>query len=209
MTGSVVIVRTGAANLASVRAAFVRLGRSVAISSDPDLVAAAEHVVLPGVGAFGPAAAVLHASGLADALTQRVQADKPLLGICLGLQLLCANSEESPGARGLGIIPLGVSRFAELPSFKIPHFGWNMVTPEDGNSWCRSGYAYFAHSYRLTALPVEWSAAWCDYGGPFIAAAVRGSTLACQCHPELSGSWGSALLDRWLQGSEVGEVCSC
>jgi imidazole glycerol phosphate synthase glutamine amidotransferase subunit len=209
MTRDVVIVRTGSANLASVRAAFTRLKCPVTVSSDPHAVASAALVVLPGVGAFGPAAQELSATGLADAIKQRVATDKPLLGICLGLQLLCETSDESPDARGLGVLPLHVARFAESPSLKIPHFGWNMVAPDASARWCTPGYAYFAHSYHLPAAPAGWQVAWCDYGGPFVAAAARGRTLACQFHPELSGPWGSSLLNAWVIGAGVQEALAC
>ena len=111
------------------------------------------------------------------------------------MQLLCAAIEESPDTAGLGIVPETVTRFSgDLP---VPQLGWNMVEP-NGSTSLAPGWAYFANSYKVPRLPDSWSGATTDYGGTFVSAMERGAVLACQFHPELSGTWGSNLLRRWL-----------
>ena len=192
----VVIVRTGTANLASVRAGLGRAGAATVISDDPERVAAAERVVLPGVGAFAAAMGVLREDRMVPALVERIAGNRPTLAICLGLQLLGTGSEESPGVAGLGIAPLVAERFPE--GVRVPQLGWNRVIPSSGARLLEGGWAYFANSYRWTATPQGWEGAFSDHGGPFVAAVERGRVLACQFHPELSGSWGQRLLRRWL-----------
>lgn len=198
---SIVIARTGTANLASVRAALRRVGVEAPVTSDATEVARARAVILPGVGAFGAAMKEMNASGVAGAIRQHIDSGRPLLAICLGLQLLADASEESPGATGLGAVPGRVTRFPE--PLRVPHFGWNRVEPDGACELIEPGFAYFANSYRLTSAPPGWSAAWTQYGGPFIASVERGNVLACQFHPELSGPWGQALIARWLRRAGV------
>jgi len=195
-----VVVDTGVANLASIVNAFARLGVRTTVTRDRDTVRQAGRLILPGVGAFGTAAAALRAEGggLDAAVRDAVAGGKPLLAVCLGLQLLCDGSEESPGAPGLGIVP-GICR--RLPAgTRIPHLGWNRVTAARSAEarFLATGDAAFANSYALREAPPGWAAAWTFHGVPFIAALERGSTLACQFHPELSGAYGEALLARWL-----------
>ncbi|HVL68072.1 MAG TPA: imidazole glycerol phosphate synthase subunit HisF [Vicinamibacterales bacterium] len=196
----VVIVDSGRANLASVRAAFDRLGVRTVVSADPGTVRQSRRAVLPGVGAFGPAMSVLRDRGLDEAVRDALAAGTPLLAICLGLQLLCDGSEEAPGIAGLGLIP-GVCR--RLPAgVRVPHLGWNGVVPD---SSCRSVApmdAAFANSYALREAPDGWAGAWTTHGTPFVAALERGALLACQFHPELSGAAGLELLQRWLWRSD-------
>ncbi|MEQ1569891.1 MAG: imidazole glycerol phosphate synthase subunit HisH [Myxococcota bacterium] len=191
------MVATGVANRASVRAALVRAGaRSVEDTLDPEVVRAAPQVVLPGVGAFGAGMSALRAAGVVDALRERIAAGRPTLAVCLGLQLLAAGSDESPGVAGLGVFDQHVRR---LPSpVRVPHLGWNGVQIAGGR-WICPGVATFAHSFALTEAPPGWTAAWADHGGRFVAAVERGSVLGCQFHPELSGEWGARLLERWVQ----------
>jgi imidazole glycerol phosphate synthase glutamine amidotransferase subunit len=193
--GTVVVVPTGTANLASVRAAFERLGRRVEFSSGPDVVAAADHVLLPGVGAFGAAMATLAQSGAETALKRRIEADLPTMAICVGHQLLFEASEESPGVRGLAVVPAQVGRFPE--GVRRPQFGWNEITPAGGARFLRHGFAYFANGYRATEAP-GWTVAAAEHGGRFVAAMERGRVVGCQFHPELSGDYGRALLEAWL-----------
>lgn len=195
MPREVLLVPTGVANLASVQAAFRRLGAEARIEQDADRVHRAERVVLPGVGAFGPAMERLRAHGLDQALVARIASDRPTLAVCVGHQLLFATSDESPGARGLGIIDAHVGRFPD--GVRVPQFGWNEVEAE-GCRLVRSGYAYFANSFRATDAP-GFAVATAEHGGRFVAAMERGSTLTCQFHPELSGSYGHALLASWLE----------
>jgi imidazole glycerol phosphate synthase glutamine amidotransferase subunit len=196
----VLIVRTGAANLASVVAAFERLGWSVKVTDNSFAVSKARRLVLPGVGAFAPVARRLAESRLGEAIRRRVEGDLPTLAVCLGLQLLAAGSEEGEGARGLGVLPVNASRFPS--DVVVPQLGWNTVEAEPGCRMLTDGAAYFANSFKLDERPPGWKAAWSEHGGRFVAALERGEVLGCQFHPELSGSWGQALLRRWL-GEEV------
>jgi glutamine amidotransferase len=204
MSAEVLIVRTGAANLASVVAAFERLGRSVKITDNAFAVRTAPRVVLPGVGAFAPVARRLSDNGLGEAVRSRVDENLPTLAICLGLHLMAAGSEEGEDVEGLGLLDVKASRFPE--SVVVPQLGWNSI---DADTQCRllqDGAAYFANSYRLTDRPAGWRVAWSDHGGPFVAAVERENILGCQFHPELSGSWGEGLLERWLR-CERGVTC--
>lgn len=213
----VAVIATGVANLASMLAALERAGAEAFATRDPELVAASPYALLPGVGAFGPAAETLRASGVDRALRARWRARLPTLGVCLGMQLFFEGSEESPGTPGLAIVP-GIFRgFAGgLP---LPQLGWNRVThsigrggasPAGCGSVLADGWAYFANSYRLASPPPGCVAYRAEYGEGFVAgleagrSARGGPVLAlCQFHPELSGSWGLALLRRWL-GLEAG-----
>ena len=215
----VVVVATGAANTASVCAALRRAGGMPVLSADPALVSGAGRVVLPGVGAFGPAMESLRATGLADALCRRVLAGQPTFGICLGLQLLAAASEESTGAGGLGVIRTPVTRLKSNAgrSWHIPNMGWRTVRASGGgpqpSAW--PAMAYYANSYALDAArfrsldDAQWAAATTRFAGmDFVAIAQRRGAplvLAAQFHPELSGSAGQALLSAWLDGS-LGQI---
>lgn len=189
------IVPTGTANLASVVAAFHRLGAGVRLAERGREIVAASHVVLPGVGTFGAAMARLMGRGFAEALRRRIREDRPTLAICVGHQLLFAASEESPGVGGLAILPGLVRRFPE--EVRTPQFGWNEVEPEPGCRIVTRGWAYFANSYRATEAP-GWACARSEHGGPFLAAIEKGRIVGCQFHPELSSGWGAALLARFL-----------
>ena len=192
-----VVIRTGTANTASVQAGLRRAGADPILSHDPAEIRDAEHVVLPGVGAFAAARDALDADGLAEIIAARITAGRPTLGICLGLQLLAEGSEESAGAVGLGLISGHATRFGA--DVRVPQLGWNEVSPDDDCALLTPGYAYFANSYRLLETPDGWAAAFTDHGGRFVSAVERGAVLACQFHPELSGAWGLALLRRWLR----------
>jgi imidazole glycerol-phosphate synthase subunit HisF len=195
----VVIVDSGVANLASITSGFGRLGASVAVTRDPEAVRQAARVVLPGVGAFGAGLGALRASRLDEAIKDVVARGTPLLGICLGMQMLCDASDETPGVPGLGVI---AGACCQLPDdVRVPHLGWNSVIAEcDG--LVATGVAAFANSYALPAAPTGWFPAWTTHGIPFVAALERDRTLACQFHPELSGAYGEALLERWLAGEK-------
>lgn len=190
-----VIVPTGVANLASVEAAFRRLLVEPVISAEPERIGAASHVMLPGVGAFGPAIAALRRSGADRALVERIARDRPTIAICVGHQLLFRASEESPGQAGLAVIDAVISRFPD--TVRVPQFGWNLVTPHPDSALLSEGHAYFANSYRALEAP-GWTVSTARHGGPFVAAVERGNILGCQFHPELSGAWGQALLAAFL-----------
>ena len=200
----VTVVETNAANLASVQAAFERLGCDISTTSDPATVREARAVVLPGVGAFGPAMRLLRERGLDVALRERMAASRPTLGICLGMQLMLDSSEESNGVPGLGVVAGVARRFTG--GVRVPQMGWNEVRARDA-AWpwsVRCGDAYFANSYRLaweSAACAGWSVMTSEYGGAFVAAMAKrdGGILACQFHPELSGAFGRSLLAGWLE----------
>ena len=197
---TVTVVRTGTANLASVLTGFERLGCGVRTTADPRAVAAAEHLVLPGVGAFAAAQRAIARHGLADSLRERMERGRPTLGICLGMQLMAHGSEEAPGVAGLGVLDgIAVCYESGEEGWRVPQMGWNLVTPADGCEVVPRGHAYFANSYRLTTTHDDWLPVWCEYAGPFLAAVERGPVVGCQFHPELSGDYGRTLLTRWLE----------
>ncbi len=200
MSKQVAIIRTGSANLASVIAAFRRLNVVARVVAVPSELQAHDAIVLPGVGSFAAARHQLSQAGWDDVLVERFECDRPTLAICLGLQLLCDSSEESPGLSGLRILPGAVCRFPE--TVVVPHFGWNTIHNVAG-AYFEEGYVYYANSYRLIKPPLGWDVATTDYAGPFVAAVCRGTTMACQFHPELSGVFGQRLLRRWLQSAGV------
>lgn len=198
----VLVVRTGVANLASVLAGFRRLGASPRLTDNPDEVAGASHVMVPGVGAFGAAMDQLRATGLDKAILERIAADKPTVAICVGLQVLCKESEETPGATGLGILPVKVRRFPD--TVVVPQLGWNHIDTDPGCRFLKGGYTYFANSYFAESVPEGWLAAKAHHGVPFVAGLERANTLVCQFHPELSGKLGLDILGAWLAGTTAG-----
>ncbi len=196
------IINTGVANIRSLQAAFERIGAEWELTENPADVETASHVVLPGVGAFGAAAEALDRLQMRDAIRDRVvAAEKPTLCICLGLQLLCKSSQESPGVAGLGIVDATIDRFSG--DVKVPQLGWNEVVPHDGCTETKfeTGEAYFANSYRLASPPVGWDYATTDYDGGFVSSFWKGKSLACQFHPELSGQWGQSVLKGWYENA--------
>jgi len=184
----------GIGNLRSAEKALQRVGADARLVSDPDTVAGADGVVLPGVGAFGPCARALRHSGLDKAVRQVLDTGRPFLGICVGLQLLYEGSEESPGVEGLGV--LGGAVRAISSSEKRPQMQWNVLNRKGTSAMLggldRRPWAYFVHSYA----PPEGDevVATCDYGGTVVAAVERGSLWGAQFHPEKSGSVGLAML---------------
>jgi len=196
MKKEVLVAPTRVANLASVLSALERVGVSPRVARFPEEVVGCERLVLPGVGALGAAVNLLKRQELWSALRERLRRGKPTLAICLGMQLLCASSRESPGEEGLALVPEVVRRFGS--GVRVPHLGWNRVEPEEGCRYLERGWAYFAHSYRLEKAPAGFKSAWSEHGGRFVSALERDGLLACQFHPELSGEYGARLLERWL-----------
>jgi imidazole glycerol phosphate synthase glutamine amidotransferase subunit len=197
------IINTGVANIRSLQAAFDRIGAAWSLTEEAEQIESATHVVLPGVGAFAAAVESIDRLGIRSALVDRLNSDRATLCICLGLQLLCKSSDESPGVDGLGIIDQRITRFST--EVQSPQLGWNGVTPAAD---CREkpfelGDAYFANSFRLGSPPAtgDWNFATTDYDGTFISSLWRSRTLACQFHPELSGSWGQSLLEGWWKNA--------
>jgi len=200
----VLILPTGTANLASVQAAFAKLGRTTALADDADEILQAGHVVLPGVGTFGATMDGLRRAGFDQAIAERVKNGRErvkngrsTLSMCVGLQVMFETSDESPEASGLGVIEGRVGCFSK--DVRVPQFGWNQIEPEAGCRYLEPGYAYFANSFRALAAP-GCTMAMALHGERFIAAFERGDVLACQFHPELSGAFGHRLMQRWLEG---------
>jgi len=194
----VTIIDYGSGNLRSVQKALERIGVEARITDDPNVVAESNRLVLPGVGAFGDAIRAIRSRGLAEPILEHVRADKPFLGICMGLQLLFESGSEGGHHEGLGILPGDVTRF-ELPQgMKIPHMGWNQVAWRKGDGMYPAGndgdHFYFVHSYVARPRDPEVIAATSDYGGDFCAAVARGRLFATQFHPEKSQAAGMELL---------------
>jgi glutamine amidotransferase len=198
----VTIVDYGSGNLRSVQKAFERLGAAAAITDDPQVVADAERLVLPGVGAFGDAMRELGDRGLVAPIVDHLRADRPFFGICMGLQLLFETGWEGGRHAGLGVLAGDVARFDLPAGMKVPHMGWNTVTWRGGGGPGAAvgdgEYFYFVHSYHARPADDSVVAATSDYGGPFCAAVRRGRLFATQFHPEKSQAVGLSLLREFL-----------
>lgn len=180
----IAIVDYGAGNLTSVRLAFDALGVETLITRDPAVVAAADRVVFPGVGAAKSALANLRALGLYEAVKTAATSGRPFLGICLGMQILFERTEEDGGVETLGVIKGEVRRFPSVPGVKVPEIGWN-------------GDYYYVHSYCADVVPETVLTA--EYAGvEFTAMIKKGKLWATQFHPEKSGRLGLELLKEWL-----------
>lgn len=203
---TVVIVPTGAANLASVVAALDRLGLSHRMAAGSEDVRDATAVILPGVGSFGHAMGAIEEAGWASALRERIGAGRATMGICLGMQVLATGSEESPGVAGLGVIDAPVRRLSGGPGLRVPQMGWNRVTPW-GAGLVEAGFGYYANSYGFTEperLAAQgWSVSVTTHGGTLAGAIQRGNLLFTQFHPELSGAWGRGLIGAWAVAAGV------
>jgi glutamine amidotransferase len=208
MGPSVAIIDYGTGNIASLEMALRAVGAvPVLVRQHADL-ASADAVILPGVGHFGPASAELYGSGLAQELCQRAAAGLPLLGICLGFQLLTTASEEAPSASGLGLMPLSSQRLRPYNTHlhKVPHLGWNTLEPAKGSSRLLQGIPpekqrfYFANAYaispdpRLPSIQVTYS-----HETPWLALVEHGPICGVQFHPEKSRSQGLQLLRNFLE----------
>ncbi|HUA90545.1 MAG TPA: imidazole glycerol phosphate synthase subunit HisH [Steroidobacteraceae bacterium] len=193
---AVVIVDTGGANLASLRYALARLGTRAVVSRDARQIAGAARVLLPGVGAAAPAMRRLERLGLVPVLRALTQ---PVLGICLGMQLLCARSEEGP-AECLGLLPEPVRAQTPAPGRPVPHMGGNALRAGKSDPLLAGvpdgSYAYFVHSYMVA--PGEHVLAHADYGTPLAAAVRRANFWGTQFHPERSAATGAQLLRNFL-----------
>lgn len=196
------IIDYGAGNLSSVRNSFLATGtEGRLIRSEGDLDGIT-HLVLPGVGSFGDCSRALETQGLASPIRNWIAQDKPFLGICIGYQILFEDSEESPGARGLGIFKGHVKRFSDT-DLKVPHMGWNEVDFHEPCDpiWRSMGsnrHFYFVHSFFPVPEDGSIIAATCTYGIPFAAAIRRGNLVATQFHPEKSQKLGLQLLRNFM-----------
>lgn len=197
----IAIVDYGMGNLFSVEKAFSHLGARAVVTSEAREVAAADKVVLPGVGAFGDCMHNLAARGLTAVLQECAASGKPFLGICLGLQALFEGSEESPGVAGLGVFK-GAVRRIEAPGLKVPHMGWNNLELGTTSSLFaglgEAPYVYFVHSYHAVPVDADAVTARTRYGGLLTAAVGRGAVQAVQFHPEKSGDVGLAILRNFI-----------
>jgi len=188
-----VIVDVGCGNIGSVAIALERFGLAPLVTADPAAIASADKVILPGVGAAGYAMAQLRARGLESVIRGLAQ---PVLGICLGMQILFEASEEEDSAC-LGLIPGRVRRLEPAPGRPVPHMGWSRLTVEDASIGLATGdYVYFAHSFACD--DGEATVARADYGRPIPAIVRRGNFLGAQFHPERSGEAGARFLRAWL-----------
>ncbi|MGR6329785.1 imidazole glycerol phosphate synthase subunit HisH [Sphingomonas sp. XXL09] len=198
MTLALIDIESG--NLHSVANALAAAGaEGVTITADPDVVAAADRIVLPGVGAFGACAANLRrVAGLEEALRGAVfDRGRPFLGVCVGMQLMAATGEEMGAHRGLGWMQGRVRRLDPgTMDAKVPHMGWNDVRPAGDHPLVPAGEAYFLHSYAYEGEDVV---ATTDHAGPVTAAIARDTMLGVQFHPEKSQRYGIALLERFLK----------
>ncbi|MEW6581615.1 MAG: imidazole glycerol phosphate synthase subunit HisH [Actinomycetota bacterium] len=199
-------------NLRSATKALELLGARVDVARTPDEAAGADAVVLPGVGNFGEAMRRIRAAGLDRAVTDAVDADIPVLGICLGVQLLFEESEEAPGVTGLGVLPGRVRRIRT--DRKLPQIGWNTVTWVDGAPLAPTGTDrlqstyYFVHTYCCEPADPDLVLGRTTYGEDLCAAAGRPGLMGVQFHPEKSSRAGLALLERWLAGVAAATVGS-
>ncbi len=201
----VCIVDYGVGNLFSLRSSFEAIGQEVVVTSDPDIIAASERLILPGVGAFGDAAKKLFESGLDKIVIEYAASGRPLMGICLGMQLLFEKSYEYGEHEGLGLIPGSIVAFKGRidENYKIPQMGWNALEfngePSDIFKYIKdSDHVYFVHSY-FADTDEKYVAAYTEYGGQITAAVHKGNVYGCQFHPEKSGSVGLNILKAFCE----------
>ena len=197
----ITVIDYDAGNIKSVEKALQFLGQDVEVTRDPEKVRLADKLILPGVGAFGSAMDNLRRFSLEESIREAVKRGAPMLGICLGLQLLFPTSEESPGAEGLSLLPGRIVRIPPGEGLKIPHMGWNSLRftaqtrlfagiPEES-------YVYFVHSYYLQTEDQPALAATTEYGVTIGAAVEKDNLFACQFHPEKSGRIGLRILTNF------------
>ena len=203
----IAVIDYGVGNLFSVEKALLHSGAEVEVTHDAERIAAAEKLVLPGVGAFGDCMKRLEATGLIPVIRHEIEAGKPLLGICVGLQILFEGSDESPNAAGLGVFSGRVRRIEAL-GLKIPHMGWNSLDfaqRHEGqpgidlfHGISAGSYVYFVHSYHAVPEEPQIITAQAMYGECLTAAVAKDNVQAVQFHPEKSGAVGSAILKNFV-----------
>ncbi|KPC75635.1 imidazole glycerol phosphate synthase [Thermoactinomyces vulgaris] len=201
----IAIIDYGMGNLHSVSKALERLGHTCIITSDPEEIERASGVILPGVGAFGDAMRELEARGLVAAIKKAALGGKPLLGICLGMQLLFTSSDEHGLHQGLNLLPGHVVKFTG--DYRIPHMGWNWLSfkfPHPLFRGLEEGHVYFVHSFHVKAANPEDVIATTDYHQPVTAIINRNQIYGMQFHPEKSGKLGLGLLDRFARIANQG-----
>ncbi len=199
----IAIIDYGAGNIQSVKKAFEHIGCDCFVTRNHDEIIKADGAVLPGVGSFGDTVDSLNQFGIKDTAIEFINSGKPFFGICLGLQLLFPGSEESPGAKGLGVFEGSITKIPNGESLKIPHMGWNSLDIKkhdrlfkgiDGNP-----YVYFVHSYYLNAADRQIVAAQTQYGVTIDAAIEHNNVFATQFHPEKSGDVGLQILRNFAE----------
>lgn len=197
----VAIIDYGAGNLQSVKKALDFLGYESVVTQDKDIIESASHVILPGVGSFGDAMASIRERNLEDVIKNAASGQKPFLGICLGLQLLFEESDESPNVKGLGIFKGKIITIPKNNGLKVPHMGWNSVSLKQENGLFKGvkddSYFYFVHSYYLTGAD-DIVAGTTQYGAEIQCAVQDGLVCATQFHPEKSSEVGLQLLKNFM-----------
>jgi imidazole glycerol-phosphate synthase subunit HisH len=200
---TIAVVDYGIGNLRSAEKALQHLGADARLTASEQEIRSADAVVLPGVGNFGACMRALRESGLEPVTLDAATGTRPFLGICVGMQMLFDGSDESPDAKGLGVVAGRISRLPD--TVRLPQMGWNTLEPRPGSrllaglpepAWC-----YFVHTYAPEPADDAVIAAWCDYGRRFAAAIERGSLWATQFHPEKSGAIGLALLANFVKAA--------
>ena len=200
MSEKIVIIDYGMGNLHSVNKALKYVGAEVEITSEAEIIAQADKVILPGVGAFGDCMANLEKYGLVPVIQEVLASGKPFLGICLGLQLLFEGSEEAPGVKGLGFFKGQVEKIKT--DLKVPHMGWNSLRLQAPSPLLKKAdgeYVYFVHSFHAVPADAGLITAVCDYGTEVTAAVGRGSVQAVQFHPEKSSKVGLGILQAFKE----------
>lgn len=199
----IAIIDYGAGNLMSVKKALDYIGAKSVVTSDPMTLAMADKVILPGVGSFGDAMQAMQERGLVEAVRAAAISGKPFLGICLGLQLLFAKSEESPEAEGLALLNGSITKIPTETGLKVPHIGWNSVEIAQDSRLFKGikngSYFYFVHSYYLNGADEKNVAATAQYGVEIQCAVERENLFATQFHPEKSGEIGLKLLKNFTE----------
>ncbi len=200
----IVIIDYGVGNLRSVQKAFEQLGHEAIVSEDPKALLMADGVVLPGVGAFGDAMQALKQRQLAEPIINFANTDKPLLGICLGMQLLFSTSEEYGEHAGLNLLPGRVLKFSL--DYKVPHVGWNQLLIERSHPLVEhvsdKAHAYFVHSYYVAPAAPSLIVAKTEYGISFPSMVAKGNVMGVQFHPEKSSQTGLKMLDNFAHMCE-------
>ncbi|HEX6844587.1 MAG TPA: imidazole glycerol phosphate synthase subunit HisH [Actinomycetota bacterium] len=201
MTARIAVVDYGSGNLHSVSRALARVGGDVVVSADADVIRAAAAVLIPGVGHFGQCVRALRAAGLEDVVREVVGTGRPVVGVCVGMQILFETSDEDLDP-GLGLLPGRVRRLATAPTVKVPHMGWNTVSWTGRRHPLTAGipdgtHFYFVHSYAPDLVPDTVGAA--EHGRAFAAAVARDNVFAVQFHPEKSGDAGLQLYENLVK----------
>ena len=199
----IAIIDYDAGNLRSVEKALISLGEDVVVSREADVLLAADKVILPGVGAFGDAMDKLKEYGLVEVINKIVAKNIPLLGICLGLQLMFEESDEASGVKGLGLLKGKILRIPPKEGLKIPHMGWNSIDIKPQARLFKgiknNSYVYFVHSYYLKADEEDIVAASTEYSVHIHASVESGNIFACQFHPEKSSDIGLKILKNFAE----------